>query len=164
MESTLPENDILGGFAWKVILITTFGLLLSFTRARTLEGAGASHVGSVLLYLLVASIGAKAHFLEVFTKENLPLLAVGALWMIFHVAVMLFVRRRLKAPIFFAAVGSRACVGGAASTPIIAAAFNPALVPVGVMLAILGYILGTLCGIVCAFLLQAVHGLVFGVS
>ncbi len=164
LEEALPENDILGAFAWKVILITTFGLLLSFTRARTLEGAGASHVGSVLLYLLVASIGARAHFLEVFTKENLPLLAVGALWLIYHVAVMLLVRRWLKAPIFFAAVGSRACVGGAASTPIIAAAFNPALVPVGVMLAILGYILGTVCGIVCAFLLQAVHGMMYGAA
>ena len=84
--------------------------------------------------------------------------------MVFHVAVMLFVRRRLKAPIFFAAVSSRACVGGAASTPIIAAAFNPALVPVGVMLAILGYILGTVCAIGCAFLLQAVYGMVHGAS
>lgn len=152
----VPENDILNEFAWKVILITLFGLTLSFTRLRRLEGAGASHVGSLLLYLLIASIGAKAHFAKVVQPENLPLLAVGALWMILHVTVILLVRRWLKAPIFFAAISSRACIGGAASCPIVAAAFHPALVPVGVLLAILGYVFGTLGGLGCAWLLELV--------
>ncbi|MFG0318637.1 MAG: DUF819 domain-containing protein [Planctomycetota bacterium JB042] len=162
LASALPENDILGAFAWTVILITFVGLILSFTPVRRLEGAGASHVGSVLLYLLVATIGAKAHFAKVFEPENLPLLGIGALWMVLHVAAMLIVRRRLKAPIFFAAIGSRACIGGAASAPIVAAAFNPALVPVGVLLAILGYVFGTLGGVATAFLLQTVNGILHG--
>lgn len=153
-----PENDILGTFAWKVILITFFGLALSFTRLRRLEGAGASQVGSVFLYLLITTIGAKAHFAKVIEPENLPLLAVGVLWMILHVTVIMVARRLLRAPIFFAAIASRACIGGAASTPIVAAAFNPALVPVGVLLAILGYVVGTMGGVACAFLLKLTHG------
>jgi len=160
LDGVLPKNDVTNAFAWKIILITLFGLALSFTRLRRLEGVGASHVGSVFLYLLIASIGAKAHFASVVQPENLPLVAVGALWMIFHVTVIMLVRRWLKAPIFFAAIGSRACIGGAASTPIVAAAFNPALVPVGVLLAILGYIFGTLGGVACAFLLEFVRGVV----
>lgn len=162
LAAALPENDVLGPFAWMVILITLLGLVLSFTPLRRLEGAGASDVGSVLLFLLVASIGAKAHFAGVVRPENLPLVAVGALWMILHVAAMLAVRRWLKAPIFFAAIGSRACIGGAASAPIVAAAFHPALVPVGVLLAILGYVFGTLGGVACAFLLKLVNGVVHG--
>jgi uncharacterized membrane protein len=157
LAATLPENDIMGAFAWKVVLITMLGLALSFTRVRRLEGAGASSMGSVLLYLLVATIGAKAEFAEVASPQNLPLVAVGALWMILHIAVLLIARRMLKAPIFFAGVASKSCIGGAASAPIVAAAFHPALVPVGVLLAIFGYMVGTLAGLGCAALLRLVY-------
>lgn len=149
----VPDNDLLGRFAWKIILVTVFGLLLSFTSARRLEGKGASKVGSALLYLLVASIGAKAHFAEVFDPQNTPLVAIGALWMAFHAAAMLAVRHWLRAPIFFAAVGSQSCIGGAASAPIVASAFSPALAPVGALLAIGGYVVGTFAGLICG------HGL-----
>ena len=47
-------------------------------------------------------------------------------------------------PSFFMAVGSQANVGGAASAPVVAAAFHPSLAPVGALLAVLGYIIGTL--------------------
>lgn len=151
----LPDiGTIVNGFTWVVSIATALGLALSFTRARTLEGAGASKVGSVFLYLLVASIGAGAQFDKV--AENLPLLAVGALWMSIHAAMILSVRRWLRAPIFFAAVGSQANIGGAASAPVVAAAFHPALAPVGILLAILGYVLGTYGGILVAFVLQRI--------
>ena len=156
----LPDvGTIINGFTWVVCLITAVGVALSFTRLRRLEGAGASTVGSLFLYLLVATIGASAQFHRVL--ENLPLLAVGALWMAIHAATMLLVRRLLRAPVFFLAVGSQANVGGAASAPVVAAAFHPALAPVGVLLAVLGYVLGTYGGLVAAFLLQQVaryHG------
>jgi uncharacterized membrane protein len=150
----LPQNDILGRFAWKIILITVLGLLLSFTPLRRLEGKGASRVGSLFLYLLVASIGAKADFAKVLDPHNLPLVAIGALWMSFHVVVMLTARRLFRAPIFFAAVASKSCIGGAASAPIVAAAFSPALAPVGALLAIGGYVVGTIGGLACAWLLE----------
>lgn len=151
----LPDiGTIINGFTWVVCLITAVGVALSFTRLRRLEGAGASAVGSVLLYLLVASIGASAQFSHVL--DNVPLLLVGVLWMAFHAAAMLTTRRVLRAPVFFLAVGSQANVGGAASAPVVAAAFHPALATVGVLLAVLGYVLGTYLGILCAYLLRAV--------
>ena len=151
----LPElGDVIGRFAWIVILATTGGLLLSFTRLRALEGAGASDVGSVFLYLLVASIGAKADFAGAMQIPSL--LVVGALWMVIHAACLLAVWRLLRLPIFFAAVGSQANIGGAASAPVVAGAFHPALAPVGVLLAVGGYVLGTYAALVCAFLLQQV--------
>ena len=85
-----------------------------------------------------------------------PLLAVGALWMLFHAIAMLTVRRMLRAPVFFLAVGSQANIGGAASAPVVAAAFHPALATVGVLLAVLGYVLGTYVGILVAFVLRQV--------
>ncbi len=157
----LPElGDIVGRFTWIVVLVTAVGLAMSFTRLRNLEGAGASRVGGVFLYLLIATIGAKAEFARVFDRPWI--LAVCALWMAIHAAIMLGVRRLLRAPIFFLAVGSQANIGGAASAPVVASAFHPALAPVGVLLAVGGYVLGTYGGLLVALLLEGVHSLLHG--
>lgn len=154
----LPEvGDIVSTFTWVVLLVTGFSLVLSMTRVRNLEGAGASTLGSVFLYLLVATIGAKADFGQILDPGNAGFLVVGAVWMSIHASVLLLVRRWMRAPVFFLAVGSQANVGGAASAPVVAAAFHPALAPVGVLLAIGGYVLGTVAGIACAALLQSAH-------
>lgn len=150
-------GGVLGEFAWKVILVTAMGVGISFTRLRDLEGAGASRIGSLFLYLLVASIGAKAEFAKVFDAPEL--LYVGALWIAFHAIILLALRYFLKTPMFYMAVGSQANIGGAASAPIVAGAFHPALAPVGALMGIAGYVLGTYAGLCCAFLLKAVHAL-----
>jgi uncharacterized membrane protein len=91
---------------------------------------------------------------EVF--QHLGLFAVGLIWMLVHGLFLVLVARWIKAPFFFIAVGSQANIGGAASAPIVAAAFSPALAPVGVLLAVLGYALGTYGAIVCAYLMQLI--------
>ena len=137
-----------------IVISTTFGLLLSFTRVRKLEGVGASRWGSVFIYILVATIGMKMNLGEVF--QNLGLFAVGIIWMLVHVIILLIVAKLIKAPFFFVAVGSQANVGGAASAPVVASAFSPSLAPVGVLMAVLGYALGTYGALICAYLMQAV--------
>jgi uncharacterized membrane protein len=141
-------------FFWIALFATTLGLVFSFTKLRNFEGVGASRWGSVFLYLLVATIGMQMNLKEVF--QNVGLFAVGLVWMCVHCFLMLLVARWIKAPFFFMAVGSQANIGGAASAPIVAAAFSPALAPVGVLLAVLGYALGTYGGIVCAYLMQLI--------
>jgi len=155
LSQLLPEvGNIISSFTWVVIFVTTLGLIISFTPLRNLEGSGASSVGSVFLYLLVATIGAKAEFARV--VEVPGMVVIGAVWLSFHATLILLTRWKLRSPIFFAAVGSQANVGGAASAPIVASAFHPALAPVGVLLGIGGYVLGTYAGLVCAFLLEQV--------
>lgn len=158
--SRLPDiGTIINGFTWVVILITALGVVLSFTSARNLEGAGASALGSAFLYMLIATIGAQGNFREI---VNAPaLVVVGAVWMLFHAVFMLGLRRLIKAPIFFLAVGSQANIGAAASAPIVASAFHPALATVGVMLAILGYVLGTYVALLDAVVLERMYLLLF---
>jgi len=143
-------------FFWLVVLATTGGLLLSFTGARRLEGAGASRIGSVLIYVLVATIGMNMDLRAIF--EHTWLFVVGAVWIAIHAGLLIVVARLIRAPVFFLAVGSQANVGGAASAPIVASAFHPALAPVGVLLAVLGYALGTYAAWLCGLLMQAVSG------
>ncbi|RMF85405.1 MAG: DUF819 family protein [Planctomycetota bacterium] len=141
---------------WKYIWITAVGIVLSFTPARRLEGAGASRVGSVMIYLLVACIGATGDFRKL--TDSPALLAMGLIWMAVHVTVLLTTAKLIRAPVFFVAVGSQANIGGAASAPVVASAFHPSLAPVGVLLAVAGYVLGTYAGILCAVLLAWAAG------
>lgn len=148
----LEQFSLTSTFFWMVVLATTFGLLLSTTKARNLEGAGAGKIGSVLIYILVATVGMKMDIMAIF--DNPMLFAVGAVWMIFHAATMIITAKIIRAPFFFMAVGSQANVGGAASAPIVASAFSPVLAPVGVLLAVLGYALGTYGAYICGLLMQ----------
>ena len=146
--------SLAGEFFWIVVLATTFGLLLSFTRARQLEGAGASRLGMAMLYLLIATVGMQMNIGAVFS--NPVLFGIGFTWIAFHAVVLLVVARLIRAPTFFLAVGSQANIGGAASAPVVAAAFHPSLAPVGVLLAVLGYALGTYGGWLCGQLMRLV--------
>lgn len=149
-------SSLASGFFWLVVVCTTVGLLLSLTKLRALEGVGASRWGSVFIYILVATIGMQMNIGDVFS--NLGLFAVGAIWMLIHVGFLLLMAYLIKAPFFFVAVGSQANVGGAASAPVVASAFSPALAPVGVLMAVLGYAVGTYGALICAYLMQAVVG------
>jgi uncharacterized membrane protein len=153
----LAQYSLNSSFFWIVVIATTIGLALSFTRARNLEGAGASRMGSVLLYVLVATIGMQMDLGAIF--DNPVLFLVGIVWMIVHILVMLIVAYIIKAPFFYVAVGSQANVGGAASAPIVASAFDSSLAPVGVLLAVLGYAIGTYGAYICGLMMQNVSGM-----
>lgn len=150
----LERFSLTSPFFWIVVVATTVGLAFSFTRMKKLEGVGASRLGSVLLYVLVATVGMKMDVLAIF--DNPGLFMVGLIWMLVHITLLLSVGKFIKAPFFFIAVGSQANVGGAASAPIVASAFNPSLAPVGVLLAVLGYALGTYGAWLCGILMQMV--------
>jgi uncharacterized membrane protein len=145
---------IIGGSTWAVLIVVTGGLLLSFTPVSRLEEAGASRIGYAALYLLLASIGAKADLRAVL---DAPLfLATGMVWMAIHVAIMFLAARLVRAPLFFLATGSMANVGGAASAPVVAGVYHPAMAPVGLLMAVFGYVLGIYAALFCAYLLGVV--------
>lgn len=154
----LEELSLTSGFFWMVVLATTFGLGLSFTKVRELEGVGASRFGSVFIYILVATIGMQMDVTSI--ADNPGLFAVGLVWMLVHVTILLGVGKIIKAPFFFTAVGSQANVGGAASAPVVASAFHDSLAPVGVLLAVLGYALGTYAAYICGLLMQWMSGVI----
>ena len=142
------------GFFWLIVLATVFGVSVSFTPVRRLEGAGASKLGTVFIFILIAVIGLKMDVSEI--RHHVGLFAVGLIWMVIHVAIMVLAAWLMRAPYFFLAVGSKANIGGAASAPVVAAAFHPSLAPVAVLLAVLGYVLGTFGAYACALMMQAV--------
>jgi len=149
----LDKFSLTSNFFWLIILSTTAGIGLSFTRLRNYEGAGASKIGTIFIYILVATIGMKMDITKIF--DNIGLFAVGGIWMLIHVILLVVVGKLIRAPYFFLAIGSKANIGGAASAPVVAAAFHPSLAPVGVLLAVLGYALGTYAAWICGLIMQA---------
>ncbi len=155
IESATTRNifTFLGSkFFWMISIATIIAILLSFTKAKTYEGAGASKFGSVFIYILVASIGMKMDLTLIL--DNTGLIAIGVVWMSIHAGLLILIAKLIKAPYFFLAVGSQANVGGAASAPIVAAAFHPSLATVGVLLAVFGYAIGTIAAILCTILME----------
>lgn len=128
-------------FFWLVLIATVIGVVLSFTPARKLQGPGAAKVGSVFVYVLVATVGLNMNIGAILDSPAYFL--IGLVWMAVHVLLLFAVAWLIKAPAFFLGVGSMANIGGAASAPVAAAAFHPSLASVGVLLAVVGYIVGT---------------------
>lgn len=148
----LEKFSLTSTFFWVVIICTTLGVILSFTPLRRLEGAGASRVGTVFLYLFITAVGLQMDIISV--VNNGGLLLVGLIWLCFHVLAMIIVARIIRAPYFFFAVSGEANLGGAVQASLIASAFHTSLAPVGVLLAVLGYVLGNYGGYICGLLMQ----------
>jgi uncharacterized membrane protein len=150
----LGDPTIISATTWAVLIVVTGGLLLSFTRLRRLEEVGASAMGYTALYLLLTAIGAQADLKAVLAAP--AYLAAGVVWLSVHVAILLLAARLVKAPLFFVATGSMANIGGAASAPVVAGVYHPAMAPVGLLMAVVGYVMGIYGALGAAWLLGLV--------
>ncbi len=150
----LPEvKNIISKYAWTIILVSFFGMGLSFTRIKNCHEFGSTKIGYFLLYFVLTSIGARANL--AYAGSTLILIAAGFLIVLIHMAVLLITARIIKAPMFLVATASQANIGGVASAPIVAEIYQPGLASVGLLLAILGNILGTYLGILTGQLCYA---------
>jgi uncharacterized membrane protein len=150
----LGDPTIISATTWAVLIVVTAGLLLSFTPLRDFEKVGASQLGYTALYLLLAGIGAQADLKAVMQAP--VYLVAGALWISIHVGILLLAARIIRAPLFFVATGSMANIGGAASAPVVAGVYHPAMAPVGLLMAVVGYVFGIYGALFCAYLLGLV--------
>ncbi len=144
---TLPP--FLTADAWRILLVTTFGIALSFTRARTIPG---SHgLAMALVYLFVAKMGASAE-LDNIAGQAVWFLLGAYLWIFIHGGFILVAARIFKIDVHTAAIASAANIGGAASAPIVAAYHNDSLVPVSILMALIGYAIGNYGAFAAAWL------------
>lgn len=148
----LEQFSLTSGFFWVVSIVTLIGIILSRTSFKELEHAGASKIGSLFLYILIASIGMQMNLFAI--ADNPGLLWIGIIWILIHAVFVIAAAKLVRAPYFLMAVGSQANVGGAASASVVAAAFHSSLVTIGVMMAVLGYAIGTYGGYLTALIIR----------
>jgi len=150
----LPEvPPVLMTSAWKILLITTLGLLLSLTPARKVPGSHA--LAMALVYLFVANMGARANVQDL--AGQAPWFLLGAyIWIFIHGAFCILGARIFKVDIHSTAIASAANIGGAASAPIVAAYHNESLVPISILMALIGYAIGNYGALAAAWLCSLV--------
>lgn len=150
----LERFSLTSQFFWLIVVTTLLGVGLSFTRARNYEGAGASKIATVFLYILIASIGMQMNIFAIL--QNPGLFLVGFIWILFHIVILFLVAKWIRAPFFFIAMGSMGNIGGVASASATAAAFHPSLISVAVIISVFSYAIGTYAGYLCGILMQMV--------
>ncbi|NIM51260.1 MAG: DUF819 family protein [Gemmatimonadales bacterium] len=152
----LGDPTIISHTTWAVLIVVTGGLMLSFTRVSLLEEVGASKIGYTALYLLLGAIGAQADLKAVLDAP--AFFGAGVVWIGVHAVVLLLAARLVRAPLFFFATGSMSNIGGAASAPVVASVYHPAMAPVGLLMAVAGYVLGIYGALGCAWILGLIGG------
>ena len=148
----LPEiGAVVNATTWSILFVSLLGLVIAVTPLG--KTAGSSEVATLMLFVVIGQIASGSDFSAI-TQAPLYLL-MGALVLIFHALVMVVYAKLTKTELFSLAVASTANVGGIASAPVVAAAFNKQLVPVGVLYALIGSFMGTFVGLAAAQIMSA---------
>ena len=151
--SFLPTTSFLTTSTWIVILATVTGIIFAITPLAKISGS--SELANIMLYLIVALIASRANFTEL-TQAPLYIFA-GFVIITIHVVIMVIFAKLFKLDLFSLGVASLANIGGVASAPILASAYSKALIPIGVLMAMMGYILGTFGGLMVGKVLELIH-------
>ena len=148
--SFLPTTSFLTTTTWIVIIATLAGIVFAMTPLAKISGS--SELANIMLYLIVALIASRANFSEL-TEAPLYIFA-GFVIISIHVVIMVIFAKLFKLDLFSLGVASLANIGGVASAPILASAYSKALIPIGVLMAMMGYILGTFGGLMVGKVLE----------
>ena len=153
--SWLPEiKPYVDAGTWRILVVTTVGIALSFTPAKSIPGSHA--FAMALVYLFVARMGAIAELTGV-ADQAVPFLCAAVLWIFLHGGFCMLGAWIFRVDIHTAAIASAANVGGAASAPIVAAHHKESLVPASILMALLGYAVGNYAAYFAAILCSLVH-------
>lgn len=154
--AVVPEEVVISEGTWRILLVTTLGIALSFTGARRLPGS--HNLAMALLYVFVARMGAAAS-LAAFAEQAVPFVLGAAIWIVVHGLFCLAGAKLLRVDIHSVAIASAANIGGAASAPVVAAHHRENLVPAAILMALIGYALGNYLAILTGHLCRLVGAL-----
>lgn len=147
----LPTTDMVSPTTWTIMLATGFGLVAAQTPLARFAGANA--ISSAMLISVVAVLASQSNFEGI---GSAPLyLMCGICVIAIHALLLALAARVFHFDLYLCGISSLACIGGVAATPILAASYSRSLVPVGILLALLGYILGTAFGLLVASVMSS---------
>ena len=146
----LPTTSFLTNTTWIVIFATLAGIIAGMTPLSKISSA--QPLANIMLYLIVALIASRANFAEL---SQAPLyIFAGFIIIAIHATIMILFAKVFRLDLFSLGVASLANIGGVASAPILAGAYHKALIPIGVLMAMMGYIVGTFMGLGVANILK----------
>jgi uncharacterized membrane protein len=146
----LPTSSMVSASTWSILLATVAGLIAAHTPLARFPGA--SKISSTLLISVVAVLASQSNF-EGIAAAPIYLMC-GVCIIAIHAVLLVMFARLFHFDLYLCGISSLAHIGGVAATPVLAATYSRSLVPVGILLALLGYILGTGFGLLVASVLS----------
>ncbi|MEO7051617.1 MAG: DUF819 family protein [Rhodanobacter sp.] len=147
----LPISSMVTTTTWTILLATLLGLIVAHTSLGRYPGA--STISGTLLIAVVAVLASQSSFQGI---GHAPLYILCGLCVItIHALLLIGAARLFHFDLYLCGIASLAHIGGVAATPILAASYSRSLVPVGILLALLGYILGTGFGLLVASIMSS---------
>jgi uncharacterized membrane protein len=149
----MPTVGSINQFGWCVLFCMFLGTLLSFTPARKLNTA--SMIGTLFLYLLLANLGSWADFGAI--VEAPSFMVVGILIMLLHAVIFLLFAKIFRLDAFSVWVADIATIGGEATAPTVAGAFDMKLAPIGILMGLTGVLVGTYFSLAIEYILLLIQ-------
>ena len=148
--TALADLDLLSSMIWTIIISSALGMLCAPTwLGRT---AGGDEVSGVMLYVIVALIGAEVS-LNAIAQAPLYILS-GFMILAIHATLLLFAARMLRMNLYLTGIASIANIGSAPSAAVVGAAYGRNLAPVAIIMALIGSMIGSFVGLGVAEILS----------
>ena len=125
------------------VFVTVLGLVCALTPLGKLPAV--EELSTVYLYAVVSLLASTASVVDLLTA---PMWIVYGLFiLVIHVVLMFILSKIFHWDLCMVSTASLANIGGSASAPIVASAYNPSYAGIGVLMGVLGAAVGNFCGI-----------------
>ena len=142
--------DMFGAATCTTVLVTVLGLIAAVTPLGKM--AAVEELSTVYLYAVVSLLASRASLVDLIAA---PMWVVyGFVILAVHVVLMFVLSKIFKWDLCMVSTASLANIGGSASAPIVATAYNPNFAGIGVLMGVLGAAIGNFFGLAMGAILQ----------
>jgi uncharacterized membrane protein len=134
---------------WAIIISSALGMIAA--PGWLGRQPGSDEVSNVMLYAIVALIGAEVS-LGAIAQAPMYILS-GFMILVIHAGLLLLAARLLRMNLHLAGIASIANIGSAPSAAVVGAAYGRNLVPVAIIMALMGSMVGSFVGLSVAEIL-----------
>ena len=133
-----------------VLLVTAIGLVAAMSPIGKM--AGISEMSNIYLYVVIALLASRAGLNEILAAPMW--LVAGLLVLIIHIIGMFLLSKLFHWDLCMVSTASLANIGGSASAPIVASAYDASYAGIGVLMGVLGAAIGNVMGLLVASIMQ----------
>lgn len=132
------------------VFVTVLGLLCALSPLGKLPAV--EELSNVYLYAVVSLLASTASLTDLVSA---PLwIVAGLVVLIIHIIIMFLLSKLFHWDCCMVSTASLANIGGSASAPIVASAYNSSYAGIGVLMGVMGAALGNFCGLACGYIMQ----------
>ncbi len=149
----LAVTGLLNPMIWAILVSTALGVWAAHTPLIDIPGS--DEVSGVMLYVVVALIGAEVSLGAI--RDAPVYILCGFMIIAVHAVMLLGIARLLRVDLWLAGIASIASIGSTPSAAVVGAAYDRQLVPVAILMALIGSLLGSFAGLAVANILVSLN-------